>query len=95
MWYKPTEACTSCGQKALRRVNNGSCQGCNPLKRAVNHISDNTRAVIDAMGADFIVDRETAQHMQLTAYRDGKFCIEGHTGWKYLSGGCVTCGGDV
>lgn len=94
-WYIPEVPCPYCLTVAKKRVDNGHCLGCNPPKRGHDHISDSTRAVMDNVAPGFILEKSTAVTTGLTAYRDGKFCPEGHTGWKYISGGCVTCGGDA
>jgi hypothetical protein len=58
-------------------------------------MDEGTRAVMAAMGPDYLVDRNQAKAMGLTAYRDGKYCPEGHTGWKFLANdSCVTCKGE-
>lgn len=93
--YLPIEPCPHCGQTALKRVDTGRCDGCNPHKRPPT-ISPNTRAVMGGTPANYLVDKITASAMDLTAYRDGKYCPEGHQNWKYISNSkCVTCGGDA
>lgn len=103
MKYMPDIECPYCHGIHMKRVDNGDCDGCRAKAKAVRTVAkalsssptidDNTRAVIDAMGPDYLVDRVTAQLMQLTAYRDGLYCPHGHTGWTYTANNkCVTCG---
>lgn len=88
--YIPDEPCPHCHQVAPKRVDTGRCDGCNPPKQ---HISPNTRAVMDGTPSSYLVDKVTAKSMGLTAYRDGEYCRKGHQDWKYLTNGkCVTCG---
>lgn len=94
--YLPDEPCPKCGQAAPKRVDTGRCDGCNPPKRPQATISPNTRLVMDGTPSDHILDKTAATAMDLTAYRDGKYCPEGHQGWKYIANGkCVTCGGET
>ncbi len=91
--YVPSEPCPKCRTLAPKRVDTGRCDGCNPPKRLQATISPNTRAVMGGTPADHILDKHAAIAMGLTAYRDGKYCPEGHQGWKYVANGkCVTCG---
>lgn len=59
----------------------------------VGAISANTRMVMTEMPKWTVIEKVVARTMGLTAYRDGKYCPEGHQGWKYIANDkCVTCG---
>ena len=81
LWYTPDTPCIHCGQKALKRVNNGACQGCNPKREPPAQLP-----------ADTILTRADAKLLALKMYRTGRPCHQGHTGFRYTStGGCVAC----
>jgi hypothetical protein len=102
MKYLPTVPCKDCGGIYMKRVNNGECDGCVAIVKEARGLGPRTptldggtRAVMAAMGPDYLVDRNQAKAMGLTAYRDGKYCPDGHTGWKFLANDtCVTCKGE-
>ena len=87
-WYTPATDCPRCGTRALRNVHNGSCQGCNPP-------SDNRTTATSIMmdnNPDMVISREEARDLEMTVYRTGEKCINGHTGWRYTStGNCIDC----
>lgn len=88
-WYMPNTDCPKCGQRALKNVHNGACQGCTPLRAEP---VDNSTAVLMRENADMILSKEDAELVGLKVYRTGKECINGHTGWRYVStGNCLDC----
>ncbi len=87
-WYTPTSQCTKCGEKALRNVHNGQCQGCVPPK---NTKSCATISMME-QNPDMVIKREDAKSLEMTVYRTGEPCSYGHTGWRYVStGNCIQC----
>jgi hypothetical protein len=97
MKYMPDVPCKYCGGIHMKRVDNGLCDGCKAKAKGIDApvLDRGTRAVMAAMGPDYQVDRKQAKAMGLTAYRDGKYCPDGHTGWKFLANdACVTCKGE-
>lgn len=81
-WYMQRVPCSKCGTRALKRVHDGRCQGCEPLSDR----QENTLPV------DTVIDRKTAKSLGFIHYRTGKKCKGGHTGFRFVSTGhCVQC----
>jgi len=80
-WYMPAlnDPCKN-GHVALRRITNGECKECSKRVERETPVYD--------LYPDMIVDRETAKSLGFTAYRTGKSCRQGHTGWRYLANNC-------
>jgi len=80
-WYMPAinDPCKN-GHVALRRITNGECKECSKRVEREPPIYD--------LYPDMIIDRETAKTLGFTAYRTGKPCRQGHTGWRYLANNC-------
>lgn len=90
-WYLPNKPCVHCRQRAMRRVQDGKCEGCFPLKPQAHKMDEPTRMLMEN-APDTVMDRDLAKTMGLTAYRSGQFCKYGHAGWRYISTrGCITC----
>jgi hypothetical protein len=87
-WYMPATDCPKCGERALKNIHNGSCQGCNPPR-------DNrttATSIIMANNPDMVISREDAHELEMIVYRTGEECKHGHTGWHYVStGNCIDC----
>ena len=87
-WYMPTVDCPKCGERALKNIHNGACQGCNPPRK------DTRTPTMEMMdnNPDMIISREEARDLEMTVYRTGEECINGHAGWRYVStGNCIDC----
>ena len=87
-WCMPTvdDPCRS-GHIALRRVNNGECQAC--TEKIAVRVGEKP---IQNQYPDMVIDAETAKLMGFKAYRTGKPCKRGHTGWRYIrTKACIQC----
>lgn len=83
LWYTPTDPCVTCGEVSPRRVNNGSCKSCERKRKVTDGIN---------LPADIILTRDMAIIAGIKYYRTGKFCHNGHNGFRYTSTGqCVDC----
>lgn len=86
-YYRPTDACPSCGKTALRHVVTNACRGC---------MKDDGRRTESRLFAeqnpDFIIGRDEARLLGFTLYRTGERCRRGHQAWRYVStGNCIEC----
>ena len=86
--YTPMHECKGCGAKAARSVYGNVCSVCgegNMQRRSKTslYMEDNP---------DAIVTKQEAVSLGIKAYRTGKPCRRGHTGWRYLAtGACIQC----
>lgn len=82
--YVPLEPCPKCGKIAEKLVASGACTGCKPPAEKPYY----------RMFPDMLLSYEDAKAAKLVAYRTGKPCKYGHTGWRWVSTrGCLTCQG--
>lgn len=80
-WYKPDVPCKHCGTRALKRVNNGECQGCVSRPEKLPESPDGT-----------VMSREQAKEFGFSTYFTGNECVYGHKDKRYVSNRkCVTC----
>lgn len=87
-WYTPGIVCKKCGERALKNIHNGECKGCKPPKQS----NDSAATMLMQLAPDMIVSRSESIEQGFTVYRTGKECINGHTGWRYVStGNCIDC----
>lgn len=88
-YYTPTEACPDCGQLAERDVGSNRCSGC-AATATDGRETETSRMMADC--PDLVLGRADARALGLTVYRTGAACLNGHTGWRYVStGGCIDC----
>lgn len=95
-YYQPTEACPDCGQFSPRDVVTNRCTGCSRGGRARPVAGEDARTTgasrMMAECPDLVLGRRDARALGLTVYRTGEACLNGHTGWRYVStGGCIDC----
>jgi hypothetical protein len=87
-WYMSETPHPNVGQIGLRRVNNSECRVCSEERR--NSKKDG-KFDYD-LHSDMIIDRWSAKDLGFTAYRTGRQCKRGHTGWRYIvNNGCIDC----
>ena len=91
IWYQPSSdnPCPR-GHTAPRRVTNGGCQQCEAEYREARKA--HVEQPVHVLMPDLIISRADALLAGFKAYRTGKPCGAGHTGWRYIStGGCIDC----
>ena len=89
-WYTPIKPCPKCGTLEPRRVDNGECRGCIPRSETTLEREATAAMVRDC--PDMVMSRKDARALDLKVYRTGNPCINGHTGYRYVStGGCLGC----
>ena len=91
--YTPETPCPDCGQLAERDVVTNRCSGCPRVRRTPTtdgRETETSRMMADC--PDLVLGRADARALGLTVYRTGAACLNGHTGWRYVStGGCIDC----
>ena len=92
MWYMPAEPCPKCGEKAPRRVNNGSCRGCEKKIRKRKRELDRLSHTFMRDHPETVINRDDAVMLGLSVFRTGKPCKRGHRAFRYVStGACIEC----
>ncbi len=89
-WYQPIKHCARCGEKALKRVDNGTCSGC--ITTPEHDQRETADSILMRQEPTMIIAKQDATDIGMKVYRTGKECNRGHTGWRYVSTGtCITC----
>lgn len=88
-YYLPERPCKKCGIIALKRVDDGYCQGCNVSRVDGRRLAE---GVLLKDWPNLEVTLEFAKVQGLSVYRTGDPCRRGHRGYRYTaSGSCIPC----
>ena len=84
--YMPNNPCLKCHTLSLKKVHDGSCQGCEPPPEPT---IDQT---LMRTAPDTIMLLAQARELGYKVYRHGIACHRNHIGWRYVkTRQCIDC----